>query len=63
MKYVADGSIGKFKVRFVARGFSQKEGVKYKEMFSLVMRWKCKCVEPAQNRSSYKITQTFAERN
>jgi hypothetical protein len=27
IKHVADGSIKKYKARFVARGFSQKEGV------------------------------------
>jgi hypothetical protein len=34
IKHVVDGSIDNFKVRFVARGFSQKEGVDYKEKFS-----------------------------
>jgi hypothetical protein len=31
--------IEKFKARFVARGFSQKEGVEYEETFSLVARY------------------------
>jgi hypothetical protein len=39
IKHVADGSIEKFKVRFVARGFSQKEGVDYEETFSPVTRY------------------------
>ena len=36
IKHVADGSIDKYKVRFVARGFSQKGGEYYGETFSLV---------------------------
>ena len=32
-------SIEKYKARFVARGFSQKEGVDYDETFALVARY------------------------
>jgi hypothetical protein len=39
MKHVADGSIEKYMARFIARGFSQKEGVDYEETFSLVARY------------------------
>jgi hypothetical protein len=39
IKHVADGSIEKFIVRFVARGLFQKEGVDYEETFSLVTRY------------------------
>jgi len=39
IKHGADGSVEKFKVRFVARGFSQKEGVDYDEIFAPVARY------------------------
>jgi hypothetical protein len=39
IKHTADDSIEKYKARFVARGFSQKEGVDYKETFAPVARY------------------------
>jgi hypothetical protein len=39
IKHVVDGSIEKYKARFVARGFSQKEGIDYEETFALVARY------------------------
>ena len=39
IKYVADGSIEKYKARFVAIGFSKVEGVDYDETFALVARY------------------------
>jgi hypothetical protein len=39
IKHVADGSMEKYNVRFVARGFSHKEGVDYKDIFSPVARY------------------------
>ena len=39
INHVADGSIGKKKARFVARGFSQKEGIDYDETFAHVARY------------------------
>jgi len=39
IKHGADGSAEKFKARFVARCFSQNEGVDYDEIFSLVARY------------------------
>ena len=39
IKHVVDGSIEKHKARFLARGFSQKEGIDYEETFSPVARY------------------------
>ena len=39
IKHAVDGSVEKFKVVFVARGFSQKEGIDYEDTFSLVSRY------------------------
>ena len=37
--YIDDGSIEKYKERFVVRGFSQKEGIDYEETFALVAQY------------------------
>jgi hypothetical protein len=39
IKHAADGSIEKYKARFVAHGFSQKEGIDYEETFVHVARY------------------------
>ena len=39
IKHAADGSIEKYKARFVARGFSYKEGIDYEETFAPISRY------------------------
>ena len=39
IKHAVDGNIEKFKARFVARGFSQINGVDYNETFTLVAQY------------------------
>jgi hypothetical protein len=39
IKHAADGSVKKYKERFVARGFSQVEGIDYEETFALVAQY------------------------
>ena len=43
IKHAVDGSVEKYKARFVARGFSQKEGIDYDEIFEPVARYTTIC--------------------
>jgi hypothetical protein len=47
-KYDVDGKLKKHKAHLVAKGFSQKEGIAYLEMFSLVA-----CMDSISNDSLY----------
>ena len=39
IKHATDGSIEKYKARFVAQGFSRKEGIDYEETFAPISRY------------------------
>ena len=39
MKHAADASMEKYKACFVAKGFSQKEGIDYQDTFVVVSRY------------------------
>ena len=39
IKHAADGSIKNYKEIFLARGFSQKEGIDYEETFDPIIRY------------------------
>ena len=38
IKHAVDGSVEKFKARFVTKGFTQKEGIDYEENFAPIAR-------------------------
>ena len=71
IKHTADGSIEKYKARFVAHDFSQKEGIDYEEAFApvarytsirsvlslaVVMKWKIHHMDVVEGASRHKST-------
>jgi len=58
VKQVVDGSVEKHKARFVARGFSQVEGIDYDQTFYLVARYSfIRSILAVSARMGWKIHQ------
>ena len=58
VKQAANGSIEKHKVRFVARGFSQVEGIDYNETFAPVTRYSSiRSILPVSAQIGWQIHQ------
>ena len=59
IKHVADGSIEKYKERFVASEFSQKEGVDYNEIFAPISRYtSIKMIIDLSSSMGWRLHQT-----
>ena len=39
IKHVADSNVEKYKAKFVAKGYAQKEGIDYEETFAPIARY------------------------
>jgi hypothetical protein len=61
IKHAADGSVEKYKARFVARGFSRVEGIDYEETFSLVARYTSICTMIAASLDIPQIVLLWTE--
>jgi hypothetical protein len=58
IKHAADGRVEKFKAKSVARGFFQKEGIDYDEIFALVARYtSIKVIISLVSASNWKLHQ------
>jgi hypothetical protein len=58
IKYVANGRIEKHKARFVARGFSQIEGIDYDETFAPIARYtSIRSIMAIEAKMGWKIHQ------
>ena len=57
-KHSADGTIEKYKARFVAREFSQKEGIGYEESFAPLARYtSIRTVLALASKNNWKLNQ------
>jgi hypothetical protein len=64
IKHAADGSIEKHKARFVARGFSQKEGIDYEETFAPIARYiSIRTIIALAAKTKWKLHQMECENN
>jgi hypothetical protein len=62
IKHVVDGSIEKYKARFVACGFSQKEGIDYEETFALIARYtSIKTIIALAAKMKWKLHQMYVK--
>ena len=58
IKHTTDGIIEKYKAKFVARGFSQNEGINYEETFSHVTRYtSIKTIMALSSKTKWKLHQ------
>ena len=59
IKYLSDGTIERYKARLIAKGFTQREGINYKETFALVAKLTTVCcllsVAALQDWSLYQM--------
>ena len=63
-KHSIDGSIEKYKARFVARGFSQKEGIDYEKTFAPVARYtSIRIVLALEAKNKWKLHQMDVKTN
>ena len=64
IKHTTDGSIEKYKARFVARGFCQKEGINYEETFAPVARYtSIITIMPLVAKDEMEVTPDGCEKN